>query len=83
MIPCMGCGTVDMPLDTVLTGKQWRMIRPEEGGVLCAACIVRRASRLPHVIGVCARIVFADDYDDGPDHGSKIWQAMKALDEEP
>jgi hypothetical protein len=50
--------------DTVLPTEQWLMIHPEgEGGILCANCIVKRASKLPGAIILKARIVFAGDYD--------------------
>lgn len=81
---CMDCGLLDdqMPLDIVLTGDQWKMISPEEGGILCGACIIKRASRLPNVINVCARIIFSVDYADSVGAGGKFWQMMKALDEQ-
>jgi hypothetical protein len=64
-IRCMDC-QIDYDhcaLDIVLSKEQWLMIHPDDGGVLCASCIVRRASTLPHVINVKAIITFADDYD--------------------
>lgn len=82
-MPCADCHLPDdeMPSDTVLTGRQWEMICPE-GGVLCANCIVKRASRLPHMINVCLRIIFVDDYHDDDKPGGKFWQYMKSLDAE-
>jgi hypothetical protein len=76
--PCQDCGTTTMPLDTVLTGKQWGLICPE-GGTLCANCIVARAARLKDVINVCLRITFSDDYE-GPEAGGRVFQMLKALD---
>jgi hypothetical protein len=65
---CLDCGRpYPHGLDVVLTKKQWRMINPDDGGVLCASCMVNRASLLPEVIGVDAYIVFAPDYDTGSD----------------
>lgn len=79
-IGCRDCGTEDMPVDTVLTIKQWELICPE-GGVLCATCITRRAAKLDGIINVCARLIFVDDYDcSGP--GGKFFQSMKKLDQE-
>lgn len=60
---CLDCGAVyaDFPLDTTLPDEQWRMIHGSEGGLLCASCIVKRASCLPGAIAIRARIDFADD----------------------
>ena len=59
---CNDCGGPEGAIDAVLTGEQWAMLG--NPGVLCANCIVRRASLLPHVIKLQCRIVFASDYDD-------------------
>ena len=63
---CLDCGLpyAAFPLDTVLSDAQWRLIHPDDGGVLCAGCIVTRAARLPGVIVVSARIIFAADHGD-------------------
>lgn len=41
---CLDCGLPysDFPLDLLLPRSQWLEIHPEDGGLLCAACIVRR-----------------------------------------
>src|SRR3990167_10209957 len=46
---CLDCGLAyeDFPLDVVLPRGQWLMINPSEHGVLCAACIVKRAATIP------------------------------------
>ena len=50
---CSGCGKHydEFPLDVVLPNEQWLQIspRPDGGGVLCAACIVERGSKLPEI----------------------------------
>jgi len=50
---CPDCGLPyrDFGLDTALSDEQWLMIHPENdgNGVLCANCIIRRASKLPWV----------------------------------
>jgi hypothetical protein len=74
---CLDCKTNNMPIDTVLTMKQWDMICPE-GGELCASCIVKRASKLPHVMSLTCRITFASDYNDIA--GGKYFAFMKDLD---
>lgn len=46
---CLDCGLpyADFPLDLVLPRSQWLEIHPAEHGLLCAACIVKRASKVP------------------------------------
>jgi hypothetical protein len=43
-------------LDMVLPDEQWEMIHPDKNGLLCAACIVKRASKLSMAIVVKAII---------------------------
>lgn len=78
MTKCSDCGSTDMPLDVVLTGEQYRVICPE-GGILCANCIVNRASKLVGVVSTCLHIDFACDFE-GNKPGSRIWQMMKSFD---
>lgn len=46
---CLDCGLpyADFPLDVVLPRSQWLEIHPDEHGLLCAACIVKRAANVP------------------------------------
>ena len=46
---CLDCGLLyrDFPLDVNLPRGQWLEIHPGEDGVLCAQCIVQRASKIP------------------------------------
>lgn len=55
---CLDCGMPygDFGLDVVLPDDQWLMIHPEKDGLLCASCIVKRASKLPTAIIVKASI---------------------------
>lgn len=61
------CSDCSMPyggdgwLDVTLPDDQWVLIQPREngGGILCANCIVRRASRLNDVEAVRAVIAFS------------------------
>jgi len=64
-VKCLYCGQdySKQPLDVVLSKEQWLLLNPDDGGVLCAACIVKRAAELPHVINLSARITFADEFD--------------------
>jgi hypothetical protein len=43
---CLDCGLPysQFPLDVVLPRAQWLAIHPDEHGVLCAGCIVKRAA---------------------------------------
>lgn len=47
-------------LDMTLPDDQWRMIHDSEGGLLCANCMVARASKLKGAVAVRAKIEFAD-----------------------
>lgn len=66
---CMDCGAPyggDDWLDFLIPRSQWILITdPDGAGILCASCIVKRASKLPHVIDITGRITFASDYGDG------------------
>jgi hypothetical protein len=57
---CMDCGIDygEFGMDTLMSNEQWRMIHPDDWGLLCASCIVKRASKLPDVLWVEARLVF-------------------------
>lgn len=59
---CMDCQAVysEFPLDTTIPDEQWRLIHNNEGGVLCASCIVKRAAKLPGVVAIRARIDFGE-----------------------
>ena len=58
-VGCLDCG---MPyggqdwLDLVLPRWQWLEIHPADGGVLCANCIVKRASKIPGAVSIHATI---------------------------
>lgn len=49
---CLDCSKPyqEFGLDTVLSHEQWKLIHPEEIGVLCSQCIVNRAEKLGAVI---------------------------------
>jgi len=55
---CLDCGKPysEFGLDMLLPDEQWLMIHPEKDGLLCASCIVKRASKLPAAIVVKATI---------------------------
>lgn len=57
---CADCGKPysHFQLDTVLPNEQWKLISPtgDEGGILCAACIVARGAKLPDV--TVAKLIF-------------------------
>lgn len=61
MVVCRECGVPyeTLGLDITLPDDQWAMIYPEDGGILCANCIAKRAARLPRAIAIRAYIEFA------------------------
>ena len=46
-VVCLDCGIpyADMGSDLVLPDQQWKVIFPEENGLLCANCICKRVSK--------------------------------------
>ena len=60
---CMDCFKPykDFGLDMLFPNEQWEMIHPEVDGTLCASCMVKRASKLKHVLVVRAFIEFAQN----------------------
>lgn len=60
-LACLDCGTPyqSFPLDSTLPNDQWRMIHDSEGGILCANCMVERASKLPGAVAIRMQIEFA------------------------
>lgn len=63
-VGCLDCGRpYPHGLDFVLTFAQWKMINPDEGGVLCPSCMVNRAAKLPGVISVYGCIILGKDLD--------------------
>ena len=60
-LSCLDCGKLyaEFPLDSTLPDEQWRMIHESDGGLLCANCMVLRASKLPGVIAIRMQIEFA------------------------
>lgn len=60
---CMDCGKLysSFPLDTTLPDDQWRQIHPDEGGILCANCMVGRLAKLPGAIAVRAHLEVTKD----------------------
>lgn len=58
---CLDCGKPysEFPLDMILPRPQWLEIHPDENGLLCAACIVARAAKVPGATCVHAIIEIA------------------------
>lgn len=63
---CLDCQKPydDFKLDTLFSREDWLKIHPKEHGLLCANCIVKRASLLPRIVAVRARLQFADEFDE-------------------
>ena len=65
-IRCLDCGcdyAATMALSLLIPREQWLLIHPEDGGVLCANCILRRAEKLPGAINITGRITFGYEYE--------------------
>lgn len=65
-IRCLDCQVnydTIMPISLNIPRDQWLLIHPKDGGVLCANCMIQRASKLPHIINIAAKIAFAKDYN--------------------
>ena len=45
---CMDCGLPygNFGMDTIMPRAQWLEINPDDGGILCANCMVKRASKV-------------------------------------
>ena len=68
---CHDCGTpYGGPdwVDTVLPDEQWKLIFPEQDGLLCANCIIKRASRLDGIICTEMRLIFVDAHEPPESH---------------
>lgn len=67
------CGDCGLPydefgIDTTLSNNQWAIIHPEgRGGLLCANCMVKRASHLPGIIAarMVLEVVYLNQETDG------------------
>ena len=60
---CDDCGMLygeDDWVDTVMPHFQWKIISPENG-ILCANCIVKRASKLENIRILKTELIFSDD----------------------
>jgi len=67
-VRCLDCGTdydAAMALSLLIPKAQWLAIHPADAGVLCANCMLRRASKLPGVINITGRITFSAEYAEG------------------
>lgn len=58
---CLDCGLpyYEFGADTVLQRSQWLLIHPAEDGLLCANCIIQRASKIPGFISGVLVLEFA------------------------
>lgn len=55
---CLDCGQdySDFGMDVLLPRWQWLLIHPDDGGLLCAQCIVNRAAQIKGAVGLQAVI---------------------------
>lgn len=66
-ITCEDCGLSyqEFGVDAVLSDEQWKLIHPEGSeGLLCANCIIKRASFLPHIIAARVTLDILESSDD-------------------
>jgi hypothetical protein len=58
---CLDCGLdySEFAMDVLLPRSQWLDIHPDEHGLLCARCIVKRAAKMPGAISLQAVIAYA------------------------
>lgn len=67
-VKCLDCGMEyggEDWIDTVLPNEQWETIFPEGNGILCANCIIKRASKLDNIIIAKMTLTFVKDYKCG------------------
>lgn len=59
-LTCIDCDRLykDFGLDVVLSNDQWKLIHPDEKGVICAQCIINRASKIKDVVTVNLTLEF-------------------------
>ncbi len=59
-LTCIDCDRLykDFGLDVVLSDDQWKLIHPDEKGVICAQCIINRASKIKDVVTVNLTLEF-------------------------
>ena len=62
---CMDCGLdySEFGVDFTFPHEEWTQINPEENGILCANCMIIRASKLPGIIAVRGYMEFANKYE--------------------
>lgn len=55
---CYDCGLPykEFGLDVILPRSQWLVVCPEENALLCAQCIINRASKIPSISVVHATL---------------------------
>lgn len=60
MTRCLDCGLPygEFPLLVTLPDEQWQWVHPRKMGVLCARCIIARATTLLGTVPVRARLEF-------------------------
>jgi hypothetical protein len=77
----MDCGMpyAHFPMDVVVPDDQWTQItgRTDGGGVLCVACIVRRASKLPGIR--VAKLTFGVTYESRRARRARIREEARLL----
>jgi hypothetical protein len=77
---CMDCGmpSAHFPMDVVVPDDQWAQItgRTDGTGLLCVACILRRASKLPGIR--VAKLTFGVTYESRRARRARVREEAKA-----
>jgi len=62
MAECKDCGELynNMGVNITFSDEQWKLIFPEESGLLCASCICKRVDKLKGSIAIRAEIDFGE-----------------------
>jgi hypothetical protein len=57
---CLDCGKSyeEFGLDVSMPDEDWKLINPKKDGLLCANCIVKRASQIEGVIVIKMQLDF-------------------------
>lgn len=63
-------------MDLVIPRAQWLLIHPEDGGYLCANCMVARAENLSGAVNITGVVTFKGDYTKN-DH--PYWMASELV----
>jgi hypothetical protein len=69
-VRCLDCASLSSaePIALIVPRTQWLRIHPDDGGYLCAHCMLVRAAKLPGAVNITGVITLGTDYDAGGEH---------------